>query len=139
MERIERDQMFMEIAHVLAKRGNCGRGKVGALITRAHRIISTGYNGPLRGAADCSKEVCDLDSKCTRAIHAELNAILFAAREGISVWDSTIWCTHSPCENCAKYIIQAGIRRVKYDLKYDETGIAILNKAGIKVEQVNGK
>lgn len=139
MERISKHQMFMDIAKVLAMRGNCGRGQVGALLTQENRIISTGYNGPLRGSEDCSAEHCDLNNHCKRSIHAEVNAIYFAAKQGISTDNSTLYCTHSPCVNCAKAIVQAGIYRVIYLYQYDEEGIKLLMLNGVKIVNWDGK
>lgn len=132
--RISKPKMFMEIALVLSKRANCQRGSVGAVITKNNRIISTGYNGPLHGSIPCSSKICDLDSPCTRSVHAELNAILHAAREGISTDGTTLYCTTLPCSACAKAIIQAGIKTVYYLNEYrNKESLEIFKYYGITV------
>lgn len=131
--RPSRDQLYIAIARLIATRGTCMRGKVGCVICRDSRIISTGYNGPPKGTLHCSPKICDIKVHCERAIHAEANAISFAAKEGISTNGATLYCTHSPCSNCAKLIIQAGILRVVYETLYDDKGLNLLNEAGIEI------
>lgn len=122
------DTYFMDIAQVVATRGNCVRRKVAALIVKDRRIISTGYNGTPRGVTNCFEGGCarcasdapsgaDLgDCICS---HAEENAIAQAACHGIAVRDATVYCTLSPCLLCAKMIINAGIREVVYEEEYE--------------------
>lgn len=134
--RISRDEMFLEMAEVLAKRSTCIRSKVGALVVRGGRIISTGYNGPVSGAPLCSEVGGCLGAGCNRSIHAELNAILFAARAGISVEGCTLYCSLSPCLHCAQAIVNAGITRVVYQEQYRKTeGIEFLMKYLVQVEK----
>lgn len=138
MERISRDELGMSIAELVSQRASCLRGRVGAVITHNHRIVSTGYNGPTHGAVPCTKISCDLNQPCTRAVHAELNAILAAARTGIALEGSTLYCTTSPCLNCAAAIIQAGIRKVYYGKVYrSPDGLALLTSSGIECHQLN--
>jgi len=137
--RISRDEMFLEMAEVLAKRSTCIRSKVGALVVRGGRIISTGYNGPVSGAPLCSEVGGCLGAGCNRSIHAELNAILFAARAGISVEGCTLYCSLSPCLHCAQAIVNAGITRVVYQEQYRKTeGIEFLMKYLVQVEKYKG-
>jgi dCMP deaminase len=117
-ERITREELHMKMALLVAERATCGRRKVGCIITKESRIISTGYNGPLKGDNHCSKETCNLESNCIRSVHAEANAISFAAKEGISLAGSTLCCTSSPCKKCAELIIQSGIVKVVYLHEY---------------------
>jgi len=131
--RPSRDQLYISIARLIATRGTCMRAKVGCVICRDNRIISTGYNGPPKGTPHCSPKICNINVHCERAIHAEANAISFAAKEGISTNGATLYCTHSPCSNCAKLIIQAGILRVVYETLYDDKGLNLLNEAGIEI------
>lgn len=156
-DRISRDQMFSQICSVVAQRSTCLRSQVGALIVREGRIVSMGYNGPVSGMPACSKPD-DLQQvliiagalepsgtecmgpACTRSLHAETNAIAFAARAGVSVEGCTMYCSMSPCINCAKVIVNSGIKELKYLEEYrDTSGLELLRKAGITVEQVLAK
>lgn len=122
--RPERDAYYMEIAWVVSKRGSCLRRKVGAVLVRNDRIIATGYNGAVAGHPDCDvagHELVDIDGRpsCQRTIHAETNAIVQCALEGVSSRGATLYTTASPCYNCAKIAAQAGINRVVYTDEYD--------------------
>lgn len=134
--RPSRDQTYMAIAEIIAQRGTCGRAKVGAVICIDNRIISTGYNGPPSQAEHCSEKVCDINHSCKRAVHAEVNAIAFAAKEGISTNEGTLYCSYSPCTSCAKLIIQAGIKRVVFNEIYDLEGINTLMESGIQLTKM---
>lgn len=113
-DRITREQLNMQIAHVVSQRATCGRAKVGAVITtESGRIISTGYNGPLPEHSHCDRQ-CDISKPCTRSVHAEANAIYNAARHGISLQGSELYCTHRPCLKCFEAIVQSGIKTVLY-------------------------
>lgn len=133
MKRISRNKLFLETAKLFAKRSSCLKKQVGCVIVKDKRIIATGYNGVLPGLPPSSG--LDDDGN-THTVHAELNAIAFAAKEGIALKGSTIYCTLSPCEKCAEAIIQAGIINVVYDEEYRNTdGIYLLNQQNI----INGK
>lgn len=134
--RPSRDQTYMEIADVISKRGTCGRAKVGAVICIDNRIVATGFNGPPSKALHCSDEVCDINRSCSRAVHAEVNAIAFAAKVGISTEGGTLYCSFSPCISCAKLIIQAGIGRVVFNEIYDMDGINTLMESGITLTKM---
>jgi dCMP deaminase len=124
------DEYFMDIAHVVSKRGNCSRRKVAAVIVSDRRIISTGYNGTPRGIENCFEGGCprcasDAPSgenlgECICA-HAEENAIVQAAYHGIAVRGSALYCILSPCLMCTKMIINAGITEVVYETEYHFT------------------
>jgi len=126
-QRPDWDDYFMDIAHVVSRRGNCSRRKVAAVLVNEHRIISTGYNGTPKGVTNCFEGGCprcssDASSgenlgECICA-HAEENAIVQAAYHGIAVKGSTLYCTLSPCLMCAKMIINAGIKEVVYETEY---------------------
>lgn len=139
LKRISRDETFMEIAEILAKRSTCQRLQVGALVVLTGRIVSCGYNGPVSGAPECSTPEgggC-LGPGCNRSIHAELNSILFAARAGISVEGATLYCTLSPCLKCAQAIINSGIKRVVFrDWYRDHSGAEFLQVNMVRVEQL---
>lgn len=106
---------FMSIAQVVAERSTCNRLKVGAVVVNGKRLLSTGYNGSLSGAVHCSEGGHDIDgSHCVRTVHAEANAILWAARFGVAIGGSTIYITHAPCFPCFKHIAGAGIVKICY-------------------------
>jgi dCMP deaminase len=131
------DEYFMGITFEVAKRSTCDRARVGAIIVRDKRILTTGYNGSPRGLAHCD-EVGHLmvNGHCARTLHAEQNAIIQAALHGVSTAGSTMYVTHQPCLNCAKMIINAGIRRVVYAGVYpDEESQAFLAQAGIALQR----
>ncbi len=133
-ERISRNQMLMMMAEIAAERSTCNRKKVGAVIAQEGRPIAIGYAGAPAGMPHCIDEGCLLgpDGGCIRTTHAEANAISFAARQGIATENATLLCTLSPCYNCAKIIINAGITFVFYRERYrDESGIELLALAGI--------
>jgi len=149
-ERPGWDEYFMGIAEVAAKRSNCTRRHVAAIIVRDKRIISTGYNGTPRGVPNC------FDGGCPRCAsdapsgtslgeclcsHGEENAIVQAAYHGISVKDSTLYTTHSPCLLCAKMIINSGIREVVYRERYTIASDAanLLELAGVVLRPLGEK
>jgi len=137
MERISRDELNIKIAGLIALRATCERGQVGCVITQNNRIVSTGYNGPIVGHS-CQELHCKLDEKCDNATHAEINAITAAAKFGIPLDGSTLYCTTSPCKNCAMAIIQSGIQRVVFDKEYrSDEGTMLLFKSGITVCQIS--
>lgn len=112
-------EYFLDIAEVVATRATCPRLHVGALIVRDKRIISTGYNGSTIGKPHCDDVGCDVViGSCKRTVHAELNAILQAAKYGISVEGASMYVTHSPCENCMKHMDNAGIVDVQWRWDY---------------------
>ena len=144
--RISREEMLMQVALVVAQRGTCDRLQVGAVISRDGRIIVTGYNGAPAGLPHCNHAAEPIEmtvSGCQQAEHAERNAIAFAARYGLALDQSELFCTHAPCANCARSIINAGIKSVTYVVPYRRTeGVELLMLAGIDVllmEQPSGK
>jgi dCMP deaminase len=147
-ERPSWDQYFMSIARVVSSRSNCVKRKVAAVVTLDRRIISTGYNGTPRGTRNCNEGGCprcnDLapggtglaDCVCS---HGEENAIIQAAFHGVSLQGSTLYTTFSPCLQCTKMIINAGLDEVVYNSSYPLGGISLdlLAEAGVKVRQVS--
>lgn len=137
------DEYFMEIAHVVAKRSNCCRRSVGAVIVRDHHFLSAGYNGTPKKVKNCFDGGCPrcggkaesgthLDEcMCT---HAEQNAICQAACYGVVIEGSTIYVTISPCLTCAKLIINAGIREVIYggDYAFSDAVKKLFREAKVK-------
>ncbi len=136
MARPSWDEYFMSITFQVAKRSTCNRARVGAIIVKDRRILTTGYNGAPAGLPHCD-DVGHLmvDGHCVRALHAEQNAIIQAALHGVSVKGGTIYVTHQPCLTCAKMIINAGIVRVVYAGDYpDENSRAFLAEAGVSLQ-----
>jgi dCMP deaminase len=133
-ERISREGLMMATAKLWSLRSTCRRLQVGAVIALNDRPISSGYNGAPSGMEHCNKENCSSLQKCDRTIHAEMNAILFAARHGIPTEGTTLYTTHQPCIDCAKAIINAGIKTVYYEFPYRLTnGLRLLEDAGIEI------
>lgn len=121
------------MAHVWAENSYCDRRKVGALIVKDRMIISDGYNGTPSGF----ENICEDDDGNTKAyvLHAEANAITKVAKSHNSSQGATLYITDSPCIECAKLIIQAGITRLVYSRKYRITdGLDLLERAGIEVD-----
>lgn len=139
--RISRDEMFMEIAHIVARRGTCSRAQVGAIIVRDRRIVSMGYNGVPAGQPHCIHEphnsimaqvVADREG-CTRAIHAELNAIAWASRVGVPIDSCTMYATHSSCAQCARAMVAGGITTFWFETPYRLTeGLHILEANDVR-------
>lgn len=130
------DQSYLRMAAVWAQNSYCKRRQVGALLVKDRMIISDGYNGTPSGF----ENVCEDENGVTKpyVLHAEANAITKVAQSGNSSSGATLYVTASPCVECAKLIIQAGITRVVYRDEYRLTdGVDLLRKAGIIVEQVD--
>lgn len=135
-DRLTRPELFMRVAYLIALRGTCPRASVGALIVKDGRIVSMGYNGAAPGEEHCTDAGCQGDNGCTRAVHAEANAISFAAKAGVSTEGATLYTTHSPCPVCARLIAACGIIRVTYEHEYrDEEGLRLLGRLGIDAAQ----
>lgn len=134
MSRISRLEMLIGFAMVAAKRSTCLRRQVGAVIAYDGRVLSTGYAGAPSGMEHCNPSNCTPANPCTRTVHAEANAIAFAARKGIAVEGAEMVCTLSPCYTCAQLIINAGIEKVSYTELYRiNDGIVLLQQAGVDV------
>jgi len=139
--RITREAMFFEICDVIRKRSSCKRGQVGCVIVQDNRVVSMGYNGSPPGAPHCFELGCDVEENnheagCQRAIHAEANAISYAARAGVSTDGGVLYCTHSPCLKCAQLLLSAGIAGVHYLTPYRRTeGHDLLRDAGVPLLQ----
>lgn len=160
MNRPSINETLLEIATTVSKRGTCSRRQNGAVIADSKGVVlSTGYNGSLSGMEHCDHE-CDCgyelmgevaqylakdhaftcpahpNNGCTIAVHAEANAVYFAARKGVSVEGQQIFCTTEPCVKCAEAIVQSGISKVVYRQSYrDHSGLTLLKEAGIEIER----
>lgn len=129
------DRKYLEMAEIWAKNSYCKRRQVGALIVKDKMIISDGYNGTPSGF----ENVCEDEDFRTKpyVLHAEANAITKVAKSNNSSENATLYVTTSPCMECAKLIIQSGIRRVVFDNDYhDDEGISLLKRAGIEVRNI---
>lgn len=134
-QRTDWDGYFMEIAKVVSSRATCDRKHVGAVIVRDRIILSTGYNGSIRGMPHCDEAGHMMeDDHCVATIHAEANAILQAARNGVGIDGATIYTTASPCWPCFKLIANAGVRRIVFGEFYrDERIFAIAGRLGLEL------
>ncbi|HHT94453.1 MAG TPA: cytidine/deoxycytidylate deaminase family protein [Clostridia bacterium] len=148
MERPSWDEYFMQVVHLVKTRSTCLRRAVGAVIVKDKRILATGYNGAPVGCKHCEETGCvrmqmnvpsgEKHELC-RAIHAEQNAIVQAARAGISIDGSTIYVSIQPCVICAKLLINAGIKRIVFEGDYpDALSKELLEEAGIELVKYGG-
>lgn len=135
-KQLQFDQRYLEMARIWAKNSYCKRRQVGALIVKEKMIISDGYNGTPSGF----ENVCEDENYKTKpyVLHAEANAITKVAKSNNSSENSTLYVTCSPCMECAKLIIQSGIRRVVFfDAYHDQDGIELLKRAGIEIVKID--
>jgi len=138
-------EYFLQLARQAATRSTCLRRQVGAVLVRDKRLLSTGYNGSPRGTAHCLDVGCLRDQmgipsgerqELCRAIHAEQNAIIQAAKHGTNIDGATLYSTTMPCIICAKMIINAGIQRVVYEEGYaDQLSMELVAESGLLVEK----
>jgi dCMP deaminase len=138
------DEYFLKIASVVAERSTCRRHHVGAVAVKDKHILATGYNGAPSGFKDCLELGCLRDElgipsgtrqEVCRGIHAEQNVIIQATLHGVSLEGSTIYATHTPCNQCAKMLVNAKIRRYVSFGKYDDNSfIDLFREAGIEVD-----
>lgn len=161
MERPSRAHALMETAYIWARRSTCSRLSVGCVIHRSGRILVQGYNGAPSGLRHCDhkctcppgypytiqeagslpgevhREGCPAPLPCTRAVHAEQNAIAFAARWGVGLEGAELFCTNQPCLSCAQSIINAGISKVWFHEPYRlQDGLDLLVESGMAVERL---
>jgi len=142
------DKRFMEVAKLVSSWASCYQQdrKIGAVIVKEKRILTTGYNGAPAGVMTCVERGECLRKKLgipsgTRhemcyAIHAEQNAIIQAAKLGVSIEGATLYCTHQPCIICAKMIVNSGIERIVYEKGYpDDFSLEIIAESGVKIER----
>jgi dCMP deaminase len=144
--RITWNSYFMKIAQLVSERSTCIRRKVGAVIVRDKHILATGYNGAPKGLAHCTDVGCLREElgipsgervEICRGIHAEQNALVQAARFGISLQGGILYCTTQPCVTCAKLLINAGIAKIFYLEGYaDKLGNRMFAEAGLVLQQL---
>ncbi len=136
---------FMDITERVATRSTCLRRIVGAVVAKDKRMLTTGYNGAPSGSRHCRETGCLREKlnvpsgerhELCRGIHAEQNAIIQAALHGVSIKDSTLYCTNLPCSICAKMIINAGIKKIVYRSGYgDDLSREMLTEARVEIIQ----
>lgn len=134
------DEYFIKIAEIIGSRSTCDRAHVGAVIIKGKMILSTGYNGAPRGLPHCDDVGHEIvDGHCIRTVHAEANAIAQAARNGVAIEGATIYLTISPCYDCFKMMVNAGIRGVVYKQFYSsryglsKAVLDLSKKTGVKI------
>jgi dCMP deaminase len=148
MERPSWSEYFMDIARLVARRSTCLRRQVGAVVVKEKHILATGYNGTPSGITHCAEVGClrqqlgvpsgERHELC-RGLHAEQNAIIQAAKHGVNIAGSTLYCTNSPCVICSKMIINAGVRKIVYLEGYpDNLSLEMLKEAGIETTAFSG-
>ena len=139
-DRLTGDEYFMNLAITVSERGTCDRAYEGCVIVNEdNRIVTTGYNGSIKGNPHCDEIGHTMrDGHCIATIHAEMNALLYCAKEGISVNGCKAYVTHFPCLNCTKSLIQAGIKKIYYKEAYriDEYAIELLERNNISYEKI---
>ncbi len=145
MDRPDNDTYFMSMAELVATRSTCLRRKVGAVVVKEKRVLTTGYNGAPKGLKHCAEVGCvrlqkHIESgtrhELCRGVHAEQNAVIQAAYFGVSIKDSTIYTTNFPCVMCAKILVNAGIREIVYRDEYeDELSCKVLDESGVMVRR----
>ncbi len=134
-QRVDWHTYFMNIASQVSSRSTCPRKHVGAVIARDRTILSTGYNGSIRGLPHCEDVGCVIEEgHCVSTVHAEANAIIQAARNGVAITGAELYTTASPCWSCFKLIANAGLSKVYYGEFYrDEKSLALARQAGIEL------
>jgi len=143
------DSYFMQLAFVVAGRSTCLRRQVGAVMVKEKQILSTGYNGSPSGLLHCDEVGCLRQSlsipsgerhEICRAVHAEQNALVQAAKHGVAIIGADLYVTHQPCVLCTKLLINAGIPRVVYTHSYpDQLAVAMAREAGLELVQLEAK
>ena len=138
-QRVGWHEYFMNIARQAASRSTCSRKNVGAVIVRDKTILSTGYNGSIRGMPHCDEVGHDMENgHCVGTIHAEANAIIQAAKNGVRIEDGELYTTASPCWSCFKLIANSGIRRIYFGEFYrDEKSIRVARELGIELTDLS--
>lgn len=146
MNQKKEDKWFLDLCNVIAERSSCSRRVVGAVLVRDGHLLSSGYNGTARGLLNCDQGGCPLSDPHRKSghgllqgmcCHAEENAIVQAAYEGVSTKGATLYCKLLPCFLCAKMIINAGIKRVIYREDYaDKTAFLMFKQAKVSLRRI---
>lgn len=138
MKRPEWDEYFLKLAMLASERATCPRMHCGCVLVNKKNVIATGYNGSIPGDDHCDQVGClIIDNHCVRTVHAEMNALIQAARRGHAVEGSTAYITNMPCTTCSKALITAGVKRVVIFSDYHDTlALQFFSKAGVKIDRI---
>jgi len=140
MKRISWDEYFLQIVEAVSQRSTCDRAQVGAVLVQNGQIVSSGYNGSPSGHPHCDQNGHDMvDGHCIRTVHAELNAILQAAKSGTAIYGATCYTTYLPCYECSKALVNVGIKRIVFREIYrmeHRQHEAFLQRSGITLDQL---
>lgn len=139
------DAVLLEMAYAMSLRGTCSRARIGTVIAIDGRVCATGFNGSPRGLPHCEHPPDERSTDdpadappCRTAVHAEANALVFAARHGVALAGATLYTTMSPCVPCAMLLVNAGITRVIYAVEYrDAGGVDLLQSADVTVQPLD--
>ncbi len=139
MKRPEWDEYFLKLAMLASERATCPRMHCGCVLVKDKNVITTGYNGSIPGDEHCDQVGCLIvDNHCVRTVHAEMNALIQAARRGHAVEEASAYITNMPCTTCAKALITAGIKRVIVFSDYHDTlALQFFTKAKVKIDKIN--
>lgn len=132
------DQYFLKLAMLASERATCPRMHCGCVLVKNKNVISTGYNGSIPGDAHCEDVGClVIDNHCVRTVHAEMNALVQAAKRGHAVEGATAYVTNMPCTTCAKALITAGVKRVVVFSDYHDTlATQFFATAGVVIDKI---
>ena len=138
MKRPEWDEYFLKLAMLASERATCPRMHCGCVLVKSKNVITTGYNGSIPGDDHCDEVGClMIDNHCVRTVHAEMNALIQAARRGHAVEGATAYITNMPCTTCSKALITAGIKRVVVFSDYHDTlALQFFTKADVKIDRI---
>jgi dCMP deaminase len=139
MKRPQWDEYFLKLAMLASERATCPRMHCGCVLVKNKNVITTGYNGSIPGDDHCDEVGCLIvENHCVRTVHAEMNALIQAARRGHAVDGASAYVTNMPCTTCSKALITAGIKRVVIFADYHDTlALKFFEKADVKIDRVN--
>jgi len=137
MKRPDWDEYFLKLAMLASERATCPRMHCGCVLVKNKNVIATGYNGSIPGDDHCEDAGCMMvDNHCVRTVHAEMNALIQAARRGHAVEGASAYITNMPCTTCSKALITAGVKRVVVFSDYHDTlAESFFSKAGVKIDR----
>jgi len=132
------DEYFLKLAMLASERATCPRMHCGCVLVKDKNVVATGYNGSIPGDEHCEDIGCMVvDNHCVRTVHAEMNALVQAAKRGHVVDNSTAYVTNMPCTTCAKALISAGINRIVIFSDFHDTlAVKFFSKAGVKIDKI---
>lgn len=138
IKRPEWDEYFLKLAMLASERATCPRMHCGCVLVKNKNVIATGYNGSIPGDDHCDQVGCLMvENHCVRTVHAEMNALIQAARRGHAVEGASAYVTNMPCTTCAKALVTAGIKRVVVFSDYHDTlALQFFAKGGVKIDKI---